>query len=75
VERLVLRYAEAMTRTPVDVSDQLFASLRAHFSEAELVELTTLIAWENFRSRFNRAFLVASDGLAEGAVCLLPSRV
>jgi len=72
LERAALAYAEAMTRTPADVSDELFATLRKNFSDAQLVELTTSIAWENFRARFNRAFLVESDGLAEGAACLIP---
>jgi alkylhydroperoxidase family enzyme len=73
LERLTLGYAEAMTRTPADVPDELFAGLRAQFSDAQLVELTASIAWENYRARFNRAFLVESDGLAEGAVCLIPA--
>ena len=73
-EKLVLAYAECMTRTPVDVPDQLFNNLRARFSPVELVELTHSIAWENFRARFNRALLVESDNLSEGSVCLIPRR-
>jgi AhpD family alkylhydroperoxidase len=46
-ERLVLEYAEAMTRTPVDVSDELFERLRGHFDERQIVELTMTIALEN----------------------------
>jgi hypothetical protein len=61
-----------MTRTPADVPDELFAALRARFDDAQLVELSTSIAWENFRSRFNRVFAVESDGLSEGAFCLVP---
>ncbi len=72
VERLVLTYAEHMTRTPAEVPDDVFAALRARFDDAQLVELSTAIAWENFRARFNRAFLVESDGLSEGAFCLVP---
>ena len=74
LEKNVLAYAEAMTRTPADVPDALFAALRAQFSDAQLVELTHSIAWENFRARFNRALLVESDGLAEGGFCLVPVR-
>jgi AhpD family alkylhydroperoxidase len=40
LERLVLEYADGMTRTPVDVSDALFTRLREKFTEAELVELS-----------------------------------
>jgi len=72
-ERLILTYAEHMTSTPANVPDDVFAGLRARFDDAQLVELSTAIAWENFRARFNRAFLVESDGLSEGAFCLVPA--
>ena len=54
LERLVLEYAEEMCQTPVSISDELFARLREHFNEEQIVELTTAIAIENFRARFNR---------------------
>ncbi len=56
LEKLVLRYAAAVTRTPADVPDELFDALREHFSEAQLVELKAAIALENYRARFNQAF-------------------
>ena len=74
VERLVLDLAVAMTRTPSDVSQDLFSSLRQHFSPPQLVELTTAIAQENFRARFNRPFDVGAAGFSEGAFCPLPER-
>lgn len=74
VERLVLEYADGMTQTPVEVPDALFAQLREKFSEAELVELTSAIAWENYRARFNHAFGIEGENFAEGAVCALPIR-
>lgn len=74
LERLVLEYADGMTRTPVEVSDALFARLREKFSEAELVELTSAIAWENYRARFDHAFGIEAENFAEGAVCVLPVR-
>ena len=55
LEKLVLDYAVSMSRTPVDVSDGLFAELRMHFDEAQLVELSHVIALENLRGRFNLA--------------------
>lgn len=63
-----------MTRTPVDVSDALFSCLREHFSEAQLVELTSAIAWENYRARFDHAFGMEAENFAEGAICALPVR-
>lgn len=47
-------------------------TLLEHFSEEQLVELTGVIALENFRARFNRGFDVADQGFSEGAVCALP---
>ena len=41
-------------------------------SEEQLVELTTVVAWENFRARFNRGFDLEAQGFSEGAVCPLP---
>jgi AhpD family alkylhydroperoxidase len=73
-ERLVLEYAEAMTRTPTEVSDELVARLREHVDERQLVELTATIALENFRARFNDALGVEPSGFSEGAFCVLPDR-
>ena len=73
-EKLVLRLASALTRTPSDVSDELFAALRSRFSERELVELSAAIAWENYRARFNRTFGVESEGFSENKFCPLPEK-
>ena len=51
----MLEYAEEMCQTPVVISDELFARLREHFDDEQIVELTTAIAIENFRARFNNA--------------------
>ncbi|MHC4222583.1 MAG: carboxymuconolactone decarboxylase family protein, partial [Planctomycetota bacterium] len=60
-ERTVLRYAHAMTATPVEVPDELFDRLREWFDERQLVELTAAIAWENCRARFDHAFGAESE--------------
>lgn len=62
LERLVLRYADGMTIRGQDVSDELFAVLRSHFSEEAIVELTAHIAFENFRSKFNHALRIEAQG-------------
>jgi alkylhydroperoxidase family enzyme len=62
-ERLALEYADAMTITGRDVSDNLFARLRELYDEDALVELTMIIAWENSSSKFNRALRVPSQKL------------
>jgi alkylhydroperoxidase family enzyme len=62
-ERVALEYADAMTRSDRDVSDELFARLRRFYDDDALVELTAVIAWENASSKFNRALRVPSQGL------------
>ena len=64
-EKAALDLAEAMTRTPADVTDEQFASARRWFSEAQMVELVATIAMENYRARFNRAFDVESQHYCE----------
>ena len=72
LEKAVLRYADAMTHTPVEVPDAMFQRLREQFSEAQMVELTATIAWENYRARFDHAFGIGAEGFSEGAYCALP---
>jgi AhpD family alkylhydroperoxidase len=72
VDRLVLEYAEAMTRTPVEVSDGLFSALREHFDERQVVELTLSIGLENLYGRTNWALGIESEGFSEGAYCARP---
>ncbi len=66
-ERLALDYGERMTITGLAVDDAFFAELSAHFSDAQIVELTAGIAMENFRSKFNAPLQVSAQGF-----CLLP---
>jgi alkylhydroperoxidase family enzyme len=74
LEKLALDYAVAMTKTPVEVPEALYAQLGQHFTEAQLVELTAAIAWENYRARFDHAFGIEAQGFSEGAYCPLPER-
>ena len=62
----------ALTQTPTAVSEELFIGLREHFNSQQMVELTTVIAWENFRARFNRGFGIEGEGFVEGATCPVP---
>ena len=74
LERDVLEYAEAISRTPVEVSDELFARLRERFDEPQIVELTYAAAIENLRARFNWALDIGSQGYTEGAFCVRPEQ-
>ena len=68
-ERVALEYAERMTITGQKVDDALFARLKQHYTEPQIVELTAAIALENFRSKFNPALGVEAQGF-----CLIPKR-
>jgi alkylhydroperoxidase family enzyme len=67
-ERVALELADAMTATPPQVNDELFARLREFYDETQLVELAAIVAQENFRSRFNTTFRLES----QGQYCPLP---
>jgi alkylhydroperoxidase family enzyme len=58
-----------MTITGQKISDEMFAEVRRHFSEAQVVELTAAVALENFRSKFNVALGIESQGF-----CVVPQR-
>ena len=62
-ERVALLYADCMTITGREVSDELFARLREFYDDDAIVELTAIIAWENASSKFNRALRVPSQQL------------
>ncbi len=70
LERDVMEYAEAMTRTPLTVTDEMVASLVDRLGPAAVVELTEMIDVENQRSRFNAAAGMASQGFS--SICELP---
>ena len=63
VERLVIELADALASSPSNISDDLYARLRAPFSEEQLLELGAQIAFENFRARLNRIYNAESDHL------------
>jgi len=60
-------------RTPVEVTDELFAHMKEHFSDKQLVEITALLTVINL-DRFNAAFGMGSAGFSEGMVCVPPDR-
>ena len=72
VDKLILEYATAMSRTPVEVTDQLFDALRVHFDTPQLVGLTHVINLGNMRARFNIALGIGSSGFSANRVCALP---
>jgi alkylhydroperoxidase family enzyme len=72
-EKLALDYTVGVMRTPVDVTDELFARMKEHFTDEQLVEITALLTVVNL-NRFNAAFGIGSAGFSEGMVCVAPDR-
>ena len=60
-EKVALEYAEAISKTPVKISDEMFGRLKNYFDEKQIVELTASVAYENYRARFNHALGIESD--------------
>jgi AhpD family alkylhydroperoxidase len=75
LEKLVLDYTVGMSSTPVEVPEALFAKLREHFDDAQIVELTHVVALENLRGRFNLALGIGAAGFSEGMVCAVPATI
>jgi hypothetical protein len=70
LERDVMEYAEAMSQTPLAVTDELSARLLEALGPAALLELNSTIAFANFAARSNIALGIESQGLS--ATCGLP---
>ena len=60
VEKLVLKYAEDLTRT-AKTSDGLLQELKKHLSEEQLVELNLTVGTANLTNRFNMSFATDAD--------------
>ena len=72
-EKAALDFTAGVMRTPVDVTDEVFARMRRHFADKQIVEITALLTLVNV-DRFNAAFGIGSAGFSEGMVCVLPDR-
>jgi AhpD family alkylhydroperoxidase len=70
LERDVMEYAEAMSQTPTQVTDELSDRLLEQLGAAALVELTALVAFSNMSTRSNTAMGIKSQGFSEA--CKLP---
>src|SRR6516225_9095013 len=62
-ERAVLAYADAMTRE-ITVPDAVFAEVKRHFNDREVVELTVLIGTYNMNARVLQALQLDLEPLA-----------
>jgi alkylhydroperoxidase family enzyme len=57
-ERAALSLAERLTTDPHGVDEEVWAMLRAHFDEGQIVELVALVGLFNYFNRFNEALQV-----------------
>lgn len=74
-ERLVLDVAEALTRVPASLDEDLRRRFEDRFGAAERAEILSLIAWENHRARLNQGLGVPPSGFSDGAFCARPELV
>lgn len=70
-QRLCIEYAEAASRTPLQVTDELVDQLRSTLGEKAVVELAMMVALENERSRFNGGLGLVSQGFATDACAVV----
>lgn len=70
-ERAAIAYADAMTSTPMTVTDEQVADLQKRFGNDGLVELSYQIGLENQRARMNAALGITDQGFSTDA-CRVP---
>ena len=71
-EREVIRYADAMTATPMTVTDEQVEALVERYGHEGVVELSYQVALENQRARFNHALGITAQGFGSGDSCRVP---
>lgn len=79
-EKTAVRWAEAVTRNTAAKDDELFAAMKRHFSDAEIVELTLVLAMFNMINRLNDSLRVPIEeadeiGLIKRSLNLDPAKV
>ena len=65
-----MEYAEAMSQTPPQVTDELSARLLEQLGAPALVELTSVVGFANMTTRGNVALGIESQGFSKA--CKLP---
>ncbi|PXY27658.1 carboxymuconolactone decarboxylase family protein [Prauserella muralis] len=71
-ERLAIAYADAMTASPVEVTDEQVAELERELGTKGVLELTYQIGLENMRARINSALDITDQGFTSGEACRVP---
>jgi alkylhydroperoxidase family enzyme len=63
-EQAALQFCERITRDDLEVSEECLAQVREHFTETEIVELTFIIGYQTFASKFAKAWRLAPQGFS-----------
>ena len=63
-EQAALQFCERIIRDDLDVSEECLGQVREHFTEAETVELTFIIGYQTFASKFAKAWRLAPQGFS-----------
>jgi len=71
VDKLVVEYTIAAWTDPHRLRDRMFERLRAHFSEAQIVELTLRLTLCGFFNKFNDALGIEEEADAAARVAAL----
>lgn len=69
IEKTVLEYAEAMTLSDREVTDDLFQKMKKFFNDDEIIELTAIAAFQNMSTKFNSALDIPAQGF-----CRIPEK-
>jgi AhpD family alkylhydroperoxidase len=72
-ELAVIAFAHGMSITPAAVDDATADAILDRFGERGLIELSYLVAWEDFRARLNTGLAIGAGGFSEGKVCAVPA--
>ena len=63
-ERVALEFCERIVRDDLEISDECWARLHEHFGEPEIVELTFIIGYQTFASKFAKAWRLAPQAFS-----------
>jgi AhpD family alkylhydroperoxidase len=74
LDRLVLRFAEALSSTPAVVDPALREELLDRLGHAAFTELAFTVAWESKRGRFYLGLGISPAGFSDGLECAVPNR-
>lgn len=65
-EKIALRYARALTLQPQAIDDALFAAVREHYDEGQIVEISAMAGLFNYFNRVNDALQMQPTKPGEG---------